>query len=79
MSWIINLIKKIFGVKEEQSGTEIDILVPPMTEEKVNLNKMSKKELEKYGRTLGIELDRRWSKPRLIDQVNTAQQRMRAE
>ena len=66
MSWTMNLIKKIFGVKEEQSGTEIDILVPPMTEEKVNLNKMSKKELEKYGRTLGIELDRRWSKPRLI-------------
>jgi len=75
MSWIIDLIKKIFGVKEEKddsySSNEI--------EETVNFNKMNKKELEKYGRTLGIELDRRWSKPRLIDQVNTAQQRMRAE
>ena len=75
MSWIINFIKNIFGVKEEKddsySSNEI--------EETVDFNKMNKKELEKYGRTLGIELDRRWSKPRLIDQVNTAQQRMRAE
>ena len=74
MSWIINLIKKIFGVKEEDDSYSSNEI-----EETVNFNKMNKKELEKYGRTLGIELDRRWSKPRLIDQVNTAQQRMRAE
>ena len=67
MSWIINLIKKIFGVKAEQSGLEVDILVPPMTEETVNFNKMNKKELEKYGRTLGVELDRRLSRSRLIE------------
>ena len=75
MSWIINLIKKIFGVKEEKddfhSSNEI--------EETVNFNKMNKKELEKYGRTLGIELDRRWSRSRLIDRISAAYKASKAK
>ena len=75
MSWIINLIKKIFGVKEEKddsySSNEI--------EETVDFNKMNKKELEKYGRTLGIELDRRKSRSRLIDQISAAYKASKAK
>ena len=67
MSWIINLIKKIFGMKEEVTDWKL-----PSIEETVNFNKMNKKELEKYGRTLGIELDRRWSRSRLIDRISAA-------
>ena len=67
MSWIINLIKKIFGVKEEDDSYSSNEI-----EETVNFNKMNKKELEKYGRTLGIELDRRWSRSRLIDRISAA-------
>ena len=42
-------------------------------EPKVDITKMSKKELELYGRTLGIELDRRLSKSKLLKQVKEAQ------
>lgn len=37
------------------------------------LKKMSKKELEDHGRTLGIELDRRESKWKLVQQVLEAE------
>ena len=38
-------------------------------DEEVNLNTMTKIELEEYGRTIGIELDRRYTKDKLIDQL----------
>ena len=38
-------------------------------DEEVNLNTMSKIELEEYGRTIGIELDRRYTKDKLIEQL----------
>ena len=75
MSWIINLIKKIFGMKEEATDWNLpsdDSYSSNEIEETVNFNKMNKKELEKYGRTLGIELDRRWSRSRLIDRISAA-------
>ena len=42
---------------------------PSQPEEKVELKDMSKLELESYGRTLGVELDRRQSKDKLINQL----------
>ena len=42
-------------------------------EPEVDISKMSKRELELYGRTLGIELDRRLSKSKLLKQVKQAQ------
>jgi len=42
---------------------------PSQPEEKVELEDMSKLELESYGRTLGVELDRRQSKDKLINQL----------
>ena len=38
----------------------------------INLNNMTKLELETYGRTMGIELDRRKSKADLINTLNEA-------
>ena len=38
-------------------------------DEEVNLNTMTKIELEEYGRTIGIELDRRRTKDVLIEQL----------
>ena len=40
---------------------------------KADLQKMTKAELEGYGRTLGIELDKRKKKADLIAEVETAQ------
>ena len=38
-------------------------------ESDVSLHDMSKKELEDYGRTVGIELDRRHSRKRLVREL----------
>ena len=42
-------------------------------ESDVSLYDMSKKELEEYGRTLGIELDRRHKKEDLIEELKEAE------
>ena len=42
-------------------------------ESDVSLHDMSKKELEEYGRTLGIELDRRHKKEDLIEELKEAE------
>ena len=57
MSWFGNFFKKILnneGIRQE-----------PIVE-KVDLTKKTKKQLEEYGRTLGVELDRRHTKKKLI-------------
>ena len=49
-----------------------EVLVTPEEEvlkEASPLEEMSKKELEEYGRELGVELDRRHSKKRLISEI----------
>lgn len=37
----------------------------------IDLHSMSKRELESYGRTVGIELDRRYSKTKLIEELES--------
>ena len=41
----------------------------PVNPEPLDFNSMSKLELETFGRTIGIELDRRHSKSKLIKQL----------
>ena len=41
----------------------------PVDPEPLDLWKLSKDELEDYGRTIGIELDRRYSKSKLIKEL----------
>ena len=41
----------------------------PVDPEPLDLSGLSKDELEDYGRTIGIELDRRLSKKKLINQL----------
>ena len=48
---------------------EVAAAVASTDESEVNFSTMSKKELERYGRTLGIELDRRHSKADLIEEL----------
>jgi len=60
MSWLGNIFKKILnneGIRQEPIE---EVEIP------VDLNEMTKKQLEEYGRTLGVELDRRHSKKKLI-------------
>ena len=63
MSWFGNIIKKILnneGIKQV-----------PVEEIPVDLNVMTKIQLEEYGRTLGVELDRRHSKKKLIAKLES--------
>ena len=54
-------------VAEEESEEEVE--EESEGESDLSLYDMSKKELEEYGRTIGIELDRRHSKSVLIRQL----------
>ena len=49
----------------EEPAAEEDVAY----ESDVSLHDMTKKELEEYGRTVGIELDRRHSKDRLVQEL----------
>ena len=53
-----------------------EVLVTPKEEvltEASPLEEMNKRELEEYGRTMGIELDRRRSKETLIEELREAE------
>lgn len=62
---VIKLFKAVFN--NEGIGQ------PLLEEEKpeVDLKSMTKKQLEEYGRSLGIELDRRHTKSKLIETLET--------
>jgi hypothetical protein len=55
-------------VGEDTTNYE-EIIEEELYESDVSFHDMSKKELEEYGRTVGIELDRRHSKRRLVQEL----------
>ena len=60
-------------VSGEEPQMPVASTTPVETEEKTtNLETMTKAELEVYGRTIGIELDRRQTKITLIKQLEAA-------
>ena len=69
IDYIINILKGIFnneGIGQEP--VEVKEEKP-----KVDLRAMTKKQLEAHGRSLGIELDRRHSKKKLIARLESVQ------
>lgn len=60
-------------VEESPDVVEEELLEEEAPETDVSLDDMTKKELEEYGRTLGIELDRRHSKASLIEELKEAE------
>ena len=48
---------------------EIAEILSEETTDEIDLNLLSKIELEEYGRTIGIELDRRHNKKKLVKQL----------
>jgi len=68
---------EVHSAYEDVTTTTVETVVdtaPASVEEPVNpepldFNSMSKLELETFGRTIGIELDRRYSKNKLIKQL----------
>ena len=73
MSWFGNIIKSVFN--NEGLGLQGNRQKPDeehISEKKVNLKSMTKKQLETYGRSIGIELDRRHNKAILIATLEDA-------
>ena len=64
---MINWIKKILGIKEKPL-----VLDTPVMNTK-DLNKMTKSELEDFGRSIGLELDKRKKKSTLVSEIKKAQ------
>ena len=69
---MLNWLKDILGFlpKREEAFLEEEV-VTKVT--KADLQKMTKAELEGYGRTIGIELDKRKKKADLIAEIEKAQ------
>jgi hypothetical protein len=57
---------------EEDSKPVDNKIEIEVKEELINFEDMTKSELEEYGRTIGIELDRRKKKSDLIEELNAA-------
>ena len=64
---MLNWLKKVFLPTVE----DIDVLVleKQVIEKKAELTKMTKVQLEKLGRAYDVELDRRLTKAKLVDQL----------
>ena len=65
---------EVHSAYENVTTTSVPDTAPASVEEPVNpppldFDSMSKMELESFGRTIGIELDRRYSKTKLIKQL----------
>jgi hypothetical protein len=66
-----NIFKSIFnneGLHKEAPSKKSESAVKSF-----NLKSMTKKQLEEHGKTLGIELDRRQTKSKLIAKIKAAQ------
>ena len=53
----------------EEPAVEEEVVELIPYESDVSLNEMTKDELEEYGRTVGIELDKRHSRKRLLQEL----------
>ena len=63
-------------IDEDSGGAAEEVPVeeePVMEETSPNFDSMTKVQLEEYGRTIGIELDRRKKKSDLIEELKAAQ------
>ncbi len=68
VGYVISILKAMFN--NEGLRTEPD----PFEKEtpKVDLSAMTKKQLEEHGRSLGVELDRKHNKSKLIETIENA-------
>ena len=65
------VVEEVVGspIVEEDTTNYDEVIEEEFYESDVSLHDMTKRELEEYGRTVGIELDRRHSKRRLVKEL----------
>ena len=66
---LINGVQPVETVEAPVVDTAPASVEDPVDPEPIDLTSLSKDELEDYGRTIGIELDRRHKKNKLIKQL----------
>ena len=80
MSWVGNIIDTVQKWSNDTLKSSVSLkgsnsYKEPVKKERPDLKSMTKKQLEEYGRTVGVELDRRHNKAKLIaklESVNTS-------
>ena len=60
---------ELLGVTPKPTPTPAPVVEKTPPKKEPDLSEMSKKELESYGRTVGVELDRRHSKKDLVKEL----------
>ncbi|MEK9698236.1 MAG: hypothetical protein VW270_20880 [Candidatus Poseidoniales archaeon] len=65
------VVEEVVGspILGEDTTNYDEVIEEEFYESDVSLHDMTKRELEEYGRTVGIELDRRHSKKRLVKEL----------
>ena len=65
------VVEEVVGspILGEDTTNYDEVIEEEFYESDVSLHDMTKKELEEYGRTVGIELDKRHSKKRLVKEL----------
>jgi hypothetical protein len=65
------VVEEVVGspILGEDTTNYDEVIEEEVYESDVSLHDMTKRELEEYGRTVGIELDRRHSKKRLVQEL----------
>ena len=61
------------GCVEIDGPDSVEEVVEEVVEESIDLESMTKVQLEEHGRTMGIELDRRKKKSALIEELKAAE------
>ena len=75
----MNVTESEMNVTEPEMNVTEPVMEEPVMEEPVmeetspNFDSMTKVQLEEYGRTIGIELDRRKKKSDLIEEIKAAE------
>ena len=60
---------ELLGVTPKPAPAPAPVAKEVPSKKEPNLSEMTKKELESYGRTVGVELDRRHSKKDLVNEL----------
>jgi hypothetical protein len=79
MFGFFDTIKKWFTTQDVAIDNVVDASSKPKKKTKKELEQLTKKQLEEFGREIEIELDRRLTKAKLVNQLVQAQRKSKGE
>lgn len=80
LSLFLNTVKNMFSSAElKTDNVVLDETAPVTKKTKKELEALTKKQLEEFGREIGIELDRRLLKSKLVTQLVSEQRKIKGE